>query len=589
VNYIPFLNKNTKSKNQYKVYKKKKNTHKILISTSAFILLTSGFVALVMKTNNENNSTQISERKQENKHNFTLTFPLTTNQTHKQTFENTNTHIKSVELPEIVYKAEIVLPANHLLANLFPVNLFPVKKAKIFSVTGYEKTSPAKTISPEPGNAASQPLVTKQSIIQTIDANFSVTKLSHSTNSDLSAFGKTLIASLIEVPAQSNINTENINTTKDKTVSIKSGDTLSGIFKRLSLSSKTLYKIMKSGSDAKRLTRIKPGQKITFTLDNDNQLVAISYPFNKIDTLIISRKVINKKVINKNKNSYTTQINSKEVETQQQFASASIKASLFTAGNQAGLSNSMIMKLAQLFGWDIDFALDIRKGDSFSLVYEEKFVNGKKISEGDILAAEFINQGKTFYAVRYTDASGRTDYYSDKGYSMRKAFLRTPVEFSRISSRFSSKRKHPVLNRIRAHKGVDYAASRGTAVKAAGKGKVIFKGKKGGYGRVIILQHGSKYTTLYAHLNTYNKTIKKGSRVKQGQIIAYVGSSGLATGPHLHYEFRVNGVHRNPLTVPLPSAAPLANKYRTDFGIIAENMISQIKSRKQSAIALKSE
>ncbi len=200
----------------------------------------------------------------------------------------------------------------------------------------------------------------------------------------------------------------------------------------------------------------------------------------------------------------------------------------------------------------------------------------KTSATATILAAEFINHGKRYQAIRYTDAGGKTDYYSLDGKSMRKAFLRTPVEFSRISSGFSLGRKHPVLNTIRAHKGVDYAASTGTPIKATSDGKIVHRGKKGGYGNTIIVQHGSKYSTLYAHMSKYRSGLTTGSRVKQGQIIGYVGSSGLATGPHLHYEFRVDGVHRDPLRVKLPGADPLANKYRADFDKKAEALMAQL-------------
>jgi len=364
---------------------------------------------------------------------------------------------------------------------------------------------------------------------------------------------------------------------ESKIITVKKGDTLSAIFKHLSLSASTLHHIIHSSKEAKRLTRIKPGQQFTILLNNQ-KFESLSFHINQIDTLIVK----------KTDNTFSSRIESKDIQIRQQFASATIDNSLFLAGSKAGLSVSTIMELAQIFGWDIDFALDVRKGDSFTILYEEKFVNDKKIANGNILSAEFINKGKVYQAIRFTDSSGHTDYYSEKGLSMRKAFLRTPVEFSRISSRFSYKRKHPVLNKTRAHKGVDYAASRGTPIKAVGDGKVIFKGKKGGYGRVIILQHGSKYSTLYAHMNSYNKKIRNGTRVKQGQTIGYVGSSGMATGPHLHYEFRVNGVHRNPLTVKLPSAAPIARKYRQNFLATAETLISQLKLRKQETIALRS-
>jgi murein DD-endopeptidase MepM/ murein hydrolase activator NlpD len=246
------------------------------------------------------------------------------------------------------------------------------------------------------------------------------------------------------------------------------------------------------------------------------------------------------------------------------------------------------MELANVFGWDIDFALDIRKGDNFTVLYEELYRNGEKISDGNILAAEFINDGKAYRAVRYTNPqTNRSEYFTPDGKSMRKAFLRSPVNFTRISSRFTVNRYHPVLHKFRSHKGVDYAAKRGTPIQAAGDGKVIFKGKKGGYGKVMIVQHGTKYTTLYAHLKTYNRKLKVGSKVKQAQTIAYVGSSGLATGPHLHYEFRVNGVHRNPLTVKLPISKPVPKRYMADFELTTTPVFAQLDllARTQQQVA----
>jgi len=246
------------------------------------------------------------------------------------------------------------------------------------------------------------------------------------------------------------------------------------------------------------------------------------------------------------------------------------------------------MEMAGIFGWDIDFALDIRQDDKFSILYEEEFIDGKKYQNGNILAAEFTNQGKTFKAIRFTDKSGRTSYYTPEGRSMKKTFLRSPVDFRRISSRFG-KRKHPILKKRRLHKGVDYAARRGTPVQSSGDGKVIFKGRKGGYGRVVIVQHGSRYQTLYAHLNGFKRGLRVGKYVKQGQTIGFVGSSGRATGPHLHYEFRVNGTHRNPLTVKLPSSAPIKSAYKNDFMAYADRVLSQLNTHKPTQIALNEE
>jgi murein DD-endopeptidase MepM/ murein hydrolase activator NlpD len=247
------------------------------------------------------------------------------------------------------------------------------------------------------------------------------------------------------------------------------------------------------------------------------------------------------------------------------YREGTIESSLFEAAADADIPEDVIMNLVGIFGWDIDFSLDIRRGDRFGIVYEELYRDDVKIRSGRILAARFINNGKTYRAVLYTDPEGNSDYYSPDGKSMRKAFLRSPVEFSRISSRFSNKRWHPILSKWRSHKGVDYAAPRGTPVKAAGDGKVIHVGTQGGYGRLVVIRHGGRYTTAYGHLNGYARGIRVGAKVKQGQIIGYVGSSGLATGPHLHYEFRVNGVHRNPLTVKLPEAEPVQPSYLADF------------------------
>jgi murein DD-endopeptidase MepM/ murein hydrolase activator NlpD len=268
----------------------------------------------------------------------------------------------------------------------------------------------------------------------------------------------------------------------------------------------------------------------------------------------------------------------REVQIKENTAIGQIESSLFEAGLLAGLSDELIMELAYIFGWDIDFALDLRQGDSFKLVYQEHFIDGKKFEDGEILAAEFTNKGKTFRAIRFTDDKGDSHYFSPNGDSMRKAFNRSPVHFSRISSRFNPNRLHPVLKTSRPHRGVDYAAATGTPIMATGDGKVSFLGTKGGYGRTVILSHGGKYTTLYAHMSRYKKGLKSGHRVKQGQIIGYIGSSGLATGPHLHYEFRVNGVHRNPLTVALPHAKPLANEYMSKFKAQSLPLLAQLDS-----------
>ena len=348
---------------------------------------------------------------------------------------------------------------------------------------------------------------------------------------------------------------------------VKSGDSMARLFKRAGLKPQQLDEVMKSGDAAKKLTRIFPKDIIRVLTDDQGELQALRHELDTETYLLIERK----------QGELVAKEYKHNIETRVAHANGAIESSLFLAANEAGIAESVIMELAGIFGWDIDFALDIRKGDTFKVLYEEIYRNGEKIKNGDILAAEFINDGEVYRAVRYTNPeTNRTEYYTPEGKSMRKEFLRTPVNFTRISSRFTTRRFHPVLQKFRSHKGVDYAAKRGTPIRASGDGKVIHKGKKGGYGRTVIIQHGSKYTTLYAHLNSYNKKIRNGKRVKQGQTIGYVGSSGLATGPHLHYEFRVNGVHRNPQTVKLPSSQPVPKKHLADFELAISPVLAQL-------------
>jgi murein DD-endopeptidase MepM/ murein hydrolase activator NlpD len=352
-----------------------------------------------------------------------------------------------------------------------------------------------------------------------------------------------------------------------ESVKVKSGDNLALIFKRKRLSPQMLYNIMALGEDTAILKHIRPGQEIRFLFE-DGEFEALQYDVDLTDTLYIKKLG----------DIYSADLLEKELETRVKTASGTINDSLFLAGKKSGLTDNMIMQMINLYGWDIDFAMEVRLGDQFHVVYEERYKDDEKVQDGPILAAEFINRGKSFTSVRYTHADGHTDYYAENGNSMRKAFLRTPVKFSRISSRFSLVRKHPILNRIRAHKGVDYAASTGTPVKAAGDGVIKLATRKGGYGRAIIIQHGGKYTTLYGHLSRYGRGIKRGKHVEQGQIIGYVGMTGLATGPHLHYEFRVNGVHRNPLTVKLPKAMRIPDDLMAEFKLQTEPLLAQLSS-----------
>ena len=359
------------------------------------------------------------------------------------------------------------------------------------------------------------------------------------------------------------------------TFKVKKGDSLAYLFNKHDIPAGELHKIMKLGKPTRSLRNIKPGQQFRVCKNNQQQITELFYDINKLESLHIRR----------GEQGFNAEILKRDVDVRTTFTTGVIESSLFEAGKSANMNDALIMHLVGIFGWDIDFALDIRKGDRFNLLYEEQFLEGKKIKDGPIIAAEFSNQGRTYRAVRYTDSNGRTDYYSDDGRSMRKAFLRTPVDFRRISSRFG-KRHHPTLNRMKLHKGVDYAARTGTPIKAAGDGKVIFRGRKGGYGRTVIIQHGGRYSSLYAHMSRYKNGVYAGKRVKQGQVIGYVGASGRATGPHLHYEFRVNGVHRNPLTVRLPDAAPIAKQFKDDFLSQSQRLLAQLDARKPTRVAL---
>jgi len=383
----------------------------------------------------------------------------------------------------------------------------------------------------------------------------------------------------IPLPEQSSVTVSHEEQTVPGTwheVTIKPGDSLARLFQKQGVPPRQLHDILASGDIAKKLTRIYPGQILRLRTTAENGLLELHYEIDALNQVQITRT----------ESGYHAELIERAPERRIMRTAAKIDSSLFLAAQKANLPETITMELASIFGWDIDFALDIRDGDQFAVLYEELYLDGERVGTGDILAAEFTNQGTLYRAVRYTDGQAHTDYYAPDGRSMRKAFLRTPVAFTRISSGFSTGRKHPILNRIRAHKGVDYAAPTGTPVKATGNGKIVLRGKKGGYGNTVVIQHGSAYSTLYAHLNGFARGVKVGDRVQQGEIIGYVGSTGLATGPHLHYEFRVNGVHRNPLTVKLPDAAPLPKKYREDFKVATENLMAQLEQVKTQTVAL---
>lgn len=358
------------------------------------------------------------------------------------------------------------------------------------------------------------------------------------------------------------------------TVRIQSGQTLSTVFESEGLASEQWMSILDLGPDARQLRRIKAGDAIEIRKSGDD-LLELRYELDDMRTLHVQRV----------EDRFEANTLTAELERHTRSITGTIDSSLFIAAQKAGLPVRMVMELAELFRYDIDFALDLRDGDRFTVVMEELYKDGLKLRDGDMLAAEFVNQGKVHRAVRYKDGQGRSAFYTPDGQSLRKAFFRTPLDVVRISSHFNLRRRHPILNTIRAHKGVDYAAGAGTPIKATGDGRVAFMGTKGGYGRVVILQHGQSYETLYAHLSRYRSGMRAGSKVKQGQIIGYVGSSGLATAPHLHYEFRVNGMHKNPVNIVMPRANPIPRQQLTAFQSQIAPLIAQMESTRAPKLA----
>lgn len=362
------------------------------------------------------------------------------------------------------------------------------------------------------------------------------------------------------------------------TLKITSGDTLDKLFRSNRLDLGDLATVSRLDAAKAQFRRIKPGDVFEITHDN-GRLIKMYSALNLTSALEVEQS----------ENGYTATVVDRPIETRKRMAYGVIDTSLFESGAAAGLSDKLIMNIAGIFAWDVDFVLDIRAGDNYYVQWEEIWQEGEFVTDGEIIVAEFNNNGRSNRAIRFIDESGRADYFTPDGHSVRKAFIRAPVDFTRISSNFNPNRRHPILNTIRAHKGVDYAAPRGTPIKAAGDGKVIFRGVKSGYGNAVILQHGGNITTLYAHMSKFDSKATVGARVRQGQTIGYVGATGLATANHLHYEYRINGAHRNPRTVDLPQASPIADKYRTQFlaasAVILEEL-EQFKSTQLASVAL---
>ena len=364
-----------------------------------------------------------------------------------------------------------------------------------------------------------------------------------------------IITETLSLPTQSipSIQTKKIHTVKD-------GENLSLIFEQYKVPLNETYKIFKKDI-ANEVKNILPNDRIEFlSLDGKLQKIII----HKSPLLSYQVQVLPEIVINRAE---------KEPELIQSFRSGLIESSFYLAGLKNDIPESVIMDLAYIFAWDIDFVFDIRVGDKFRLLYETPFVDGQQIENGSILFAEFYNQNNRFTAIRYKGKNKEWEYFNENGGSLEKAFLRAPLDFAYVSSHFNPNRRHPILNTIRAHNGVDYAAKRGTPIRATGEGVIQSVGWKSGYGRTIVIRHGGEITTLYAHLDKYHPLIAKGAKVSQGQTIGYVGDSGLATAPHLHYEFRIGEKRTDPLKVALPSASPLDKSNMDQFQSFRNNYI----------------
>lgn len=349
---------------------------------------------------------------------------------------------------------------------------------------------------------------------------------------------------------------------------VRSGDSLSTVFRRAGLNDRAMLEVVNSSAEGKKLSRLHPGHQFIFHLDEDKQLQALVHVLGPL----------NQNVFQRGEAGFEHKTHVREPEVELVVRNGTIRSSLYNAGISAGLSDSLIMQMAAIFGWDVDFALDIRGGDRFQVLFEQTYIDGEQIGTGRILAAEFVNRGTSFKAVRYVNSEGEAQYFTPTGNAMRKAFLRAPLDFRRISSNFNPRRLHPITNTVRPHRGIDYAADRGTPVWAAGDGRVIASAYNNANGNYVVIQHGNNIQTKYLHLD--RRDVRNGQRVRQKQVIGTVGSTGMSTAPHLHYEFLIDGVHRNPRTIvqQLPKAESISKEELPRFHAQTQPLLAQLES-----------
>jgi murein DD-endopeptidase MepM/ murein hydrolase activator NlpD len=347
-------------------------------------------------------------------------------------------------------------------------------------------------------------------------------------------------------------------------VTVASGNTLESIFHAQGLSSRLLHEVVYLNDDTKKLTRLMPGQEIFFRLDTEGQFQALKIERDEDRWFYVESDA---------QGQLSSREETRSLQRELRMASGTIQSSFYLAGKESGMSDNLILKMANIFGWDIDFIQDIRQGDRFYVLYEEVRRDGEYLRDGEVLAATFVNQDDTFEAVRF-DAGNGFDYYTPEGRPMRKAFLRAPLNFLSVNSNFNPRRLHPVTKRVAPHRGIDYGAKKGTPVWATGDGKVIRSAYNKLNGHHVFVQHANNIVTKYLHFT--KRAVKKGQRVRQGQTVGYVGATGRVTGVHLHYEFIVNGVHRNPRTVKLPQAKPIPQQQLAEFKLAAAPLMKQL-------------
>ena len=450
-------------------------------------------------------------------------------------------------------------PAAHAAGDAPAPQVLPEARAQTVSLDGTATATAAGTVTPTSPPAGPAPETPTAAAAATPEAGREAPRTAAMTTPDTARAGESTKA----VPSR----------WRDHTV--RKGETLAQVLKAFGVDKEDRGKVLAAAKETPALAKLKAGQKLRAQVHDDGGLLELQLKLDPKTSVHVELK----------DDDYRIHEIDRPVEKRLSQTSAMIQSSLFSDGRDAGLSDAQMMELAAIFGWDIDFTLGLRPGDRFSVIYEAEYLDGQKVDNGAIVAAEFVNQGKSYRALRFEDDDGTLGYYAPDGTSKKQAFLRSPLKLARVSSGFSLSRLHPILNTRRAHKGVDYSAPIGTPVKATGSGLVTFSGQKNGYGNVVELQHGEKYSTLYGHLSRFAEGLQVGEPVKQGQVIGYVGQTGLATGPHLHYEFRVAGEHRDPLSTRLPPVLPLDGQDLAAFKKKSAPLLAHLDRMERTMVA----